>query len=165
MKKIVFVLLVFLVSISASAQLVYQKGKVYKSNDASFALPKFEVEQMMYDKSVFLYDQYKSGTAMKTTGSILVGIGLPSTTAGIILTAITYANRYYYRGYYYYDKKMYQSGWSLFGIGLGLTAIGIPIYTVGVHKIQNSVYGYNGNTTIALTFKIKDNGLGLSMAF
>lgn len=164
MKKFIFTLLVILTANVASAQLVYSKGKVYNSSNTSTPIPSFEVEQMIYNKSAFLYDEYKSGKALKATGGVMLGFGVPSTVAGIIVTAITYADRHYYRGYYYYYKPMYDAGWSLFGIGLGLTATGIPIYSVGLHKIKGSIDSYN-KPTASMTFEIKDNGIGLAVAF
>ena len=148
--------------------MVYHKGKVYSDASHLYPLPTIEVEQAMYKQSVILYNQYKSGINMKAAGSAFIGIGVPALAVGIILIPITYSQREYYRGYYYYDRKMYESGWSLFGIGLGLTAMGIPIYSVGIHKIERSVNAYNllKHQDIArLSFSIKDNGLGIAMTF
>lgn len=164
MKKFIFTLLVVLTANVTSAQLVYSKGKVYNSNNTSTPIPSYEVEQMMYNQSAFLYNQYKSGKGLKAAGSTMIGLGVPSTAAGIIITAITYANRRYSHGYYYYNRPMYEAGWSLFGIGLGLTATGIPIYSVGLHKIKGSIDSYN-KPTASMTFEIKDNGIGLAVAF
>ena len=171
MKKRLILYALLTISTLVNAQecsMVYYKGKVYSDATHLYPLPTIEVEQAMYKQSVILYDQYKAGINMKTAGSTLMGIGIPALVVSIILIPITYSQREYYRGYYYYNKKMYESGWSLFGIGLGLTAMGIPIYSVGIHKIEHSVNAYNikTNQNIAkLSFLIKDNGLGVAMNF
>lgn len=170
MKRFLLFALLF-TSIMVTAQeksMVYYKGKVYPDASHLYPMPTIEVEQSMYKQSAILYDQYKSGRTMKAVGGVFLGIGVPATAVSIILLPITYSQRKYYRGYYYYNKKMYQSGWSLFGIGLGLTAMGIPLYSVGIHKIEYSVNAYNQKSTkdiARLTFSIKDNGLGLAMKF
>lgn len=169
--KSVLLLALLISNVMVHAQemsMVYYKGKVYSDASHLYPLPTIEVEQAMYKQSVILYNQYKSGINMKAAGSAFIGIGVPALAVSIILIPITYSQREYYRGYYYYDKKMYESGWSLFGIGLGLTAMGIPIYSVGIHKIERSVNAYNllKHQDIArLSFSIKDNGLGIAMTF
>ena len=168
-RLILFALLIISTLVNAKeCSMVYYKGKVYSDISRLYPLPTIEVEQAMYKQSTILYNQYKTGLNMKTAGSVLIGIGIPALAVSIILIPITYSQREYYRGYYYYDRKMYESGWSLFGIGLGLTAVGIPIYSVGIHKIEHSVNAYNLQKTkdiAQLSFTIKDNGLGIAMIF
>lgn len=167
MKRILlFILLVCNISVNAqmNSKIYYHKGKAYSKNCyiSPYRISSFELESMLYDKSPFLCDQYKEGIALKTTGAVFLGVGIPATIASIILLPITYANRYYYRGYYYYDKHMYNAGWSMFGIGVGLTSVGIPLYSVGLNKIKNSIQSYNRNE-VKLTFLLKDNGIGLAL--
>lgn len=165
MRKILFIA-ALICSISVSAQtMYYHKGKVYDNESSIYPIPTTKVEQNLYQQSAFLYSQYKSGKTLKTTGALLLGVGVPATVTSIILIPITYANRFYYRGYYYYDKHMYNAGWALFGIGVGLTSVGIPIYTVGLNKIKNSINAYNEEERSSLTFQIKDNGLGVALNF
>ena len=164
MRSILF-FMALICSISISAQTMhYHKGKIYDDESSIYPLPTIKVEQNLYQQSAFLYSQYKSGKNLKTTGALLLGVGIPATATSIILIPITYANRFYYHGYYYYDKQMYNAGWALFGIGLGLTSIGIPVYTIGLNKIKNSIDAYNEEKT-SFTLQIKDNGIGLALNF
>ena len=141
-----------------TSELFYKKGKVYSDASCIYPIPSIQVEETLYKQSAILYNQYKTAKGLKTTGQVLLGIGVPTTITGVILVSVTYADLWFYR-----FRPIYDAGWALFGIGAGLTTAGIPIYSVGLNKMKDCINAHNSNTS--LTFQINDTGLGLAINF
>ena len=162
MRNLFLALLLLIGVMSSNAQMApemfYRKGKVYSDVSCICLVPTIELEQKMYKQSAVLYNQYKTAKGLKTTGSVLLGVGVPTLATGVILVSVTYADLWFYR-----FRPIYDAGWALFGIGAGLTTAGIPIYSVGLNHMKNCINAYNSQTS--LTFLIKDNGVGLAINF
>ena len=140
-----------------TSEMFYKKGKVYSDASCIYPIPSIQLEETLYKQSAILYNQYKTAKGLKTTGQVLLGIGVPTTITGVILVSVTYADLWFYR-----YRPIYDAGWALFGIGTGLTTAGIPIYTIGLNKMKDCINTY---TNTSLTFQIKESGLGLAINF
>ena len=78
------------------------------------------------------------GKALKTTGGISLGIGIPCLVTGSILMAVGMT------GYSKERSQMATAGCILFPIGASLTIVGIPLHAHG-KKIMTMNFNYTGN--------------------
>lgn len=107
---------------------------------------------------------YMIGKALKSTGGVAIGVGVPCTVAGAILLAVGYTKPSINPNANSLSEileivnksaskeKMQAAGSILLPIGASLTIVGIPLYAHG-KKIMTMNFNYTGN------------GVGLAMEF
>lgn len=117
------------------------------------------------------YQQFQTGKKCVTAGWVTFGSGLTIMTIGLCCLA---ANSSYYNGsYYVYNNSGTIACCVLAPIG-GATAVcaGIPLLSVGYHKMNNAYKKYNEYCSpdkkpsyVSLNLQSSANGLGLALHF
>lgn len=176
MKKILLGLILLLGSSIINAQLkpemYYHNGKVYNNaaHKHRHLMSSFEVAQNLYNQSEFLCKQYQKGKDMKVSGGVLMGVGIPALATSIIMLPMLYREGQPSNSIVGSNKApnrwddMHDAAWALLGFGVGLTSVGIPLYSVGLKTMKTTLSAYN-ETSATLTFNLQNNGLGLALNF
>ena len=166
----------------ADISYVHMYGKVFVPIDGKLTAQ--EINKNTKQTSIISHDQklpstylpqpsnpnYVIGKALKSTGSVAIGVGVPCLVAGTILTAIGCSKTEVDLGNGYISEKelldkiesitaksgskakAQLAGCILLPIGASLTIVGIPLYAHG-KKIMTMNFNYTGN------------GVGLAMEF
>ena len=141
MKKILLGLILLLGSSIINAQLkpemYYHNGKVYNNaaHKHRHLMSSFEVAQNLYNQSEFLCKQYQKGKDMKVSGGVLMGVGIPALATSIIMLPMLYREGEPSNSIVGSNKApnrwddMHDAAWALLGFGVGLTSVGIPLYS------------------------------------
>ena len=92
-------------------------------------------------RSIPTNPSYMIGKALKTTGDVSLGIGIPCLVSGSILLAVGYSSMDMYLTT---RSQITIAGSILFPIGASLTIVGIPLHAHG-KKIMTMNFNYTGN--------------------
>ena len=122
-------------------------GKLVAKNTVRTKVGKeFEVISEKGEKSkVYINQQsdpnYVIGKAMKNTGGVAIGLGIPCLVAGSILMGVGYTNS---APFLVTNMRLQTAGNILFPIGASLTIVGIPLHAHG-KKLMDINFNYTGN--------------------
>lgn len=141
---------------------------IYKEKGDTIAIPLKYMEKLQFNDAEWFADTpdtiklqtiqdsfnyYDLSKALKTSGGVCLGIGVPSLATGIILVAIGYSNS----GISIVTQgNCATAGGILTAFGGALTVAGIPLYATGVKL---------GKRSGELSFNTYGTGAGVSLKF
>lgn len=135
-------------TISGVGTFVSQNGKFVPTKQA-----KSKIEHI---QTLHSYEQHEInvqlGTALKTSGDVALGVGVPCLAAGLACVIACHTMPVYRESTTATRFKVQEAGYYLMPIGASLTIIGIPLHIHG-KKIMEMNINYTGNGAgLALKF-------------